>query len=307
MKLKLNISQLYKGLVFTGSTLIAAACLPESDSKSIDIGDTPEATFTVTPIAGMKNKYVVQSTEPDVFVHRWNFGDGSGDFVGEQTDTAYYPSKGEYTITLLAANANGSGRNEITIDVEEDDPNSCFGKKALLTGCATGESKTWVLLQPEGGALFVGPPGLASAWWSNSEADVTDATRTCMFDDEYTFTKSGGYIFERFGNMRVDDEGGNPWPTDIGLSIGCHDMTEIPEKYQAWGSGNFAFKIIGESKLQVIGTGAHMGLYKVGETGTTAVPESSITYDIVSLTETTLVIKKEYGWGGWRFTFKVKQ
>jgi PKD domain len=307
MKSIFNHIRSTRKLAYALVAVMLSSCFPDDVSDKVNAKALPDPTFTITPIAGQMNKYILSTSDKSIFMHQWDLGDGTGKVLGNSGDTIYYPSKGEYTIQLKAVNSNGSSFFERDLNVEEDDPNSCFGKKALLTGCATGESRTWVLAQPEGGALFVGPPGFGSAWWTNTAADINDAARACLFDDEYTFTKSGGYNFERFGTMRVDDENEQAWPTDIGLEIGCYDMSEIPEKYQAWGSGNFSFKIIGESKLQVIGTGAHMGLYKVGETGTAAAPESFITYDIVSLTETTLVIKKEYGWGGWRFTFKVKQ
>lgn len=308
MKFDFNISRLYKGMFFAGTTLLAAACLPESDKKSLDLGDTPEATFTITPIDGATNTYRLVATEQDLFQYSWNFGGGDlTNYVTQSIDTIYYPNKGEYIVRLMASNANGSGVTEQTIVVAEDDPEGCSGFKALLTGCETGDSKTWVLLQPEGGALFVGPPGFGSAWWSNSAADVNDPSRVCMFDDEYTFTKTGEFIYEAFGDVRVDDEGGNPWPTDIGLGIGCHAESAIPAKYQDWNSGTFAFQLLPGNKLKVIGVGAHLGLYKVGETGTTATPDAAITYEIVSLTEDKLVVQKAYDWGGWRFTFKAKE
>ena len=135
-------------------------------------------------------------------------------------------------------------------------------------------------------------------------ADVSD--RVCTFNDEYTFKKDGSFIYDNKDDMRVDEEGGNPWPADIGLPIGCASMTQIPAKYQAWGSGNHTFKIIGGNKLQVIGPGANLGLYKVGENGTATAPENAVTFDIVSMTATKMVVRKLYSWGQWKFTFKVK-
>ena len=53
------------------------------------------------------------------------------------------------------------------------------------------------------------------------------------------------------------------------------------------------------------GTGAHLGLYKAGTPPDAAVatPQPSVTYDIVSITPTRLVLRLDYGWGAWRFTF----
>jgi PKD repeat protein len=284
------------GILIMVSTL--PGCRP--DSPYDDLGAKPVAAFTATPISGKVNTYLLISTTPDAFYYKWDIGDGGGAREGKKTDTAYYPEKGTFTIKLLVLAHGGSATATQQVVVANDDPNGCAGNKALLTGCS---SKTWVLDQPGGGALFVGPPD-GSQWWANNAADVTD--RVCTFNDEYTFKKDGSFIYDNKGDIRVDDEGGNPWPTDIGLPIGCASMTQLPAKYQAWGSGNHTFKIIGGNKLQVIGLGAYLGLYKVGENGTATSPENAVTFDIVSMTATKMVVRKLYSWGQWKFTFKVK-
>lgn len=278
--------------------VIQPSCTPKTSFG--ELGEKPKAAFTVTPIAGKVNTYLLTSTTPGAFYFQWDIGDGGGGRTGKQIDTAYYPEKGEYKIKLVVLAHGGTDSVKVPVSVAADDPNGCAGAKALLTGCS---SKTWVLDQPGGGALWVGDPGGAQ-WWSSGEGDVTD--RVCAFNDEYTFKKDGSFLFDSKGDVRVDDEGGNPWPTDIGLPVGCANITQFPTKYQAWGSGAHNFKIIGGNKLQVTGLGAYMALYKAGEAGTTATPESVITYDIVSITATKLVLNKKYDWGQWKFTFKVK-
>ena len=275
-----------------------SACLPESADDSL--GPQPTASFEIEPVSGKVNTYLLKNTTEGGFLFFWNTGNGFEE--GNEVDTAYFPFLGEYEIGFRVLSPGGVDETSTSITVEETDPDACSGNLELLTGC---DSKTWILNQPEGGALFVGPPGLESAWWQNTAGDVNAADRVCLFDNEYTFTVDGQYLFDNNGTMRVDDEGGAPWPTDIGLEIGCYDMEQIPEKYQAWGSGNHKFTVT-DGKLRVIGTGAHLGLYKVGEGGTIDAPGTSVTYDIVSITEDLLVVKKEYDWGGWRFTFKAK-
>ncbi len=274
-------------------------CFPESED--LELEPLPTASFTVTPVANKTNTFLVKSTTQGGFMFFWD--KGTGFLEGSEIDTVYFSRKGDYEVKLRVATSGGSVETSQTVNVPEDDPDACFGALAMLTDCG---SKTWILQQPEGGALFVGPPGLGSAWWQNSSADVGAADRVCLFDNEYTFTAEGVFIFDNNGTMRVDDEGGNPWPTDIGLAIGCYDMAQIPSKYQAWGSGNHNFEVNG-STLKLIGTGAHLGLYKVGETGTTDTPGAFINYTIESITEDLLVVKKEYDWGGWRFTLKAKE
>ncbi len=277
--------------------LLLAGCTPEDGRTSL--GPKPEASFTVAPISGQVNKYLVTSTSTgDPFLYKWSMGDETK--TGNAVDTAYFPEKGTYTISLLVLGDGGYGEASQQVVVENDDPDGCAGNKSLLTACS---SKTWILQQPDGGALWVGDPN-GGQWWANGAGDVT--ARNCQFDDEWTFNKDGSFHFENHGDMWVDDEGGAPWPTDIGLPLGCTDMSAIPAKYQAWGSGDFTFKIT-PTTIKVSGKGAHLGLYKVGEEGTTANPEENITYTILELTENKLVVQKMYGWGQWKFTFKAKQ
>ena len=304
MKLSINKSTLYKGLVFTGSILLASACLPESDSGSMNAEEAPAGTFTITPLPGQTNTYLVQSHEPGTFPFRWDFGKTGGipnAEVGTSPDTVYYPFAGEYTITLFAANSDGAGLSEKVIEVEESDPEACKGNLMNLTGCDVGLSKQWKLI-PAAGALTVGPPD-GGVWWSSNDADAVDAGRTCLFNDVVTFFPNGKFTYDDTGDFRVDDEGGNPWPTDIGLGIGCHSIDAIPAKYKSWGSGTFTYNLTNENKMVVIGTGAHLGLYKAGENGTTSAPEPKVTYEILELTADKLVVRKMYSWGYWKFVY----
>jgi hypothetical protein len=278
------------------SVFLFSSC--EYDIK--ELGPKPTASFTVTPIAGMVNKYLLTSTSTNSFRFDWDKASGAGYVKGKQVDTVYFPDKGTYTVKLLAYGESGVDSSSQVVNVANDDPAALTPLK-ILTG---NSSKTWVL-NPAAGALLVGDNG-TTVWWQNSTADVSDPGRTCLFNDEYTFNKNGTFTFDTKGDFRVDDEGGNAWPTDIGLAIGCHAMSQIPAKYQAWGNGTFSFAIVGTNVLRVTGTGAHLGLYKVGEGGTTAMPDPLINYDIIELTPTKLVVRKQYSWGQWRFTFVPK-
>lgn len=294
----------FSKIIFKGVCLPLAAalafsgCMPEQADG--ELGPLPTASFEIQPVSGAANRYLLQFSGTGGFVYYWDKGNGV--FAeGSATDTAYLPFQGDYEIKLRVVGAGGLAEAEKALNVPTTDPDACAPGSVLsrLTGCGT---KTWILKQPEGGALFVGPPGLGSAWWSNSAGDVLAADRVCLFNNEYTFVVDGQFNYDDKGDFRVDDEGGAAWPTDVGLAIGCYSTDQLPEQYQAWGSGNHRFELNGSTELRLIGTGAHLGLYKVGQGGTIAAPEGSITYTIESISDTELVVKKEYGWGGWRFT-----
>jgi hypothetical protein len=283
------------------SLAVFTACKKESHSDELPAA--VQAAFTVTPVSGRVNTYLLTVTTPGAFAYRWDIGDGAGSRPGSRIDTAYYPEKGTFTIRLYLSSKGGITTATQTVTVTADDPNGCFGAKAKLTGCS---QRTWVL-KHDAGALWVGPNDVgASAWWSNGAGDVNAADRTCLFNDEYTFKKDGAYLFDDKGDMRVDDENGGPWPTGMGLPIGCFSMSQIPALYKPWGTGSFTFKIIGGNKLQVNGLGAHIGLYKAGDAGTIDQPEITNTYEIMSITDTEMQVRKVYSWGQWRFTLAVK-
>lgn len=290
------------GIIYTG---LFFGC--QSQSGNLSLGPKPQATFTMDSIPNKTNMYLFTSTTKNAFIWEWNVGDGSGWKKGGSTDTAYYAQKGTYTVALRVFTKGGYDTTSQSVVVLKDDPNGCFGNKALLTGCA---SKTWIL-DPSPGALWIGTADFATTWWANTQADLT--IRSCQFDNEYTFHKDGSFDFNNNGDIWVDaDSGIDPYPIDIIANnpndtkkTGCYPWSDINTKYAAWGSGTFNYTITGSS-ITVIGLGAHLGLYKAGETNTTPVPESSINYKIISMTNSKLVIAKIYDWGAWQFTFVPK-
>jgi hypothetical protein len=277
--------------------LLSAITMAGCKYKTADLMPKPKASFTVTPVAGKVNKYLLTSTSTNSFRYDWDKATG-GYVKGTPVDTVYFPDKGSYTVKLLAYGQSGMDTASQVINVAADDPAALTPFK-ILTGNST---KKWKL-SPEAGALWIGPSDYSATWWANSLADV--ATRSCQFNDEYTFTKTGNvFSYDTKGDFWVDDEGGNPHPAGM-PAIGCHPLTDIPTQFRAWTDpGPFTFSVVG-NQLTVTGTGAHLGLYKAANPPDAAVltPQPSVTYQIVSLTQTTLVVKIDYGWGTWQFKF----
>lgn len=292
MKFHFNYKYALTALLF--SSALITSC--EYDVR--DLAPKPVASFTVTPVPGAVNKFLLTSTSTNTFRYDWD--KASGSFVqGKDIDTVYFPDKGSYTVKLLAYGHSGMDSSSQVINVANDDPAAITPFK-LLTGNA---SKKWKLA-PEGGALLIGPPDFSAVWWQNSVGDVT--ARSCLFNDEYTFTKTGNALtFDSKGDFYVDEEQGNPHPAGM-PAVGCYANSAIPAQFSAWANnGNFTFEVIDNNKLKVNGTGAHLGLYKAANPPEAAVatPQSSITYQIVSITATRLVLKIDYGWGAWKFTY----
>jgi hypothetical protein len=284
----------YTGILIVAvSTMFFSAC----KYKVADLMPKPEASFTVTPVSGQVNKYLLTSTSTNSYRYDWD--KATGTYIrGNQVDTVYFPDKGAYTVKLLAYGQSGMSTASQVINVAIDDPAAITPFK-ILTGNST---KKWKLA-PEAGALWIGPSDYSATWWANNLGDVT--SRSCLFNDEYTFTKTGSvFSVDTKGDFYVDEEAGNPHPAGM-PPVGCYANTAIPAQFQAWTSGGpFTFTVIGND-LKVIGTGAHLALYKAATPPDAAVgtPQSGVTYRIVSLTPTRMVVKLDYGWGTWQFTF----
>lgn len=278
------------------SSLMFNSC--EYDVK--ELTGKPSASFTITPIAGQVNRYLLTNTSQNTFRQDWDRGLGTGYAAGKQVDTAYFPDAGTYTVRLFVYGQSGMDSTSRILTVANDDPAALTPLK-ILTG---NSSRKWKLA-PEANAMVIGPPDFSAIWFGNPAGDVT-GLRACHFNDEYTFTKAGNVMtFDSKGDFYVDEEAGNPWPSGM-PATGCYANSAIPAQFRAWAnSGTFTFDIINNNKLKVIGNGAHLGLYKAATPPDAAVatPQPSVTYDIVSLTATRMVIKLDYGWGAWKFTY----
>ena len=83
--------------------LFVMGCSPDPDG---DLGTKATASFTISPVAGKVNTFLLTSTSQNAFGYQWNKGNGS--FVkGNLVDTAYFPLKGNYRVQLRAFGRGG--------------------------------------------------------------------------------------------------------------------------------------------------------------------------------------------------------
>jgi PKD repeat protein len=288
-------------LIVLVGAFIVSGC--SDSSTSGELGSTPpDASFTVTAIEGQENTYLLESTTEGAFMWQWDLGNGNGFQKGTEVDTAFYSQAGNYDIKLRAFGEAGSDTASSSLNVAQ---NACVGDLKLLTGC---DGKTWVL-NPEAGAVWIGTADFSTRYFAYSEGDVQG--RSCQFNDEYTFNLDLTMNRDLVGDIWVDAEGdANPFPTDIISSgqTGCYDWSAINSQYSAWGSDTFNYSLSG-NQLEISGDGAYMGLYKVGDSGITATPESEISYEILELAEDRLVMAAIYSDINlaFRYTYTPKQ
>lgn len=227
----------------------------------------------------------------------WDFGDGSA-VSSEVNPTHTYASAGSYQVTLTATSSSGSKDiSKKTISLV--DPN------AELTKLTGQTSKSWKLLRVPNGdryPLLVMPQDMSTVWWAAGLNNNEIANRPCMFNDEFIFGRDGSMTYDAHGDYWAEGGMFNPDNT-------CEPTTSMVgpngEDLSAWGSGTHQFKLLlgTTNQLRVIGHGAFVGFYKLGNQAETKVPLDSVTYDIVKLYDAeagtdTLIIQGVYHWDG---------
>lgn len=252
-------------------------------SYAVDQADFRKVTFTNT-----SSGYTSVS---------WDFGDGSATST-EENPVHVYQTIGTYTVTLTATGSDNStnvSSQEITIS----DPD------AELTKLAGVDSKTWKLIRtvaPGVWPLEVGPASRDQVWWAMGRDNDEIAKRPCIMNDEYTFTRSGQYIYNSNGDFWA--EGGVFSPANLCQETNAANLKgENGEDLSAFGDGTHSFVMTSTPtpKLEVKGLGAFIGLPKIGTDSEVKVPQTSVVYDILKLTDgvvDTLILEVSWKFGG---------
>ena len=119
-------------------------------------------------------------------------------------------------------------------------------------------------LNPQAGALAVGPDSANTSWWSSDANAPTD--RACLFDDSIVFSSNGTYEHYMDGSTWLE--------TWQGVSEGCG----TPIAPHVGGSHTYTYS---NGVLTVSGVGAHIGLAKVHNGGEDGMPANNqITYSV---------------------------
>lgn len=234
----------------------------------------------------------------------WDFGDG--ETSTDENPTHTYDAEGAYTVKLTATNAGGSDVVQQTVNVVD--------ANAQLTKLTGGDQKEWILVRETVENLVyplqVGPASHAEIWWAFGKGNDL-AERTCLLDDRWTFKADGSVVFD--DNDTYWAEGGVYHPD---LENQCQESTPANmygpnnEDLSAWASATHQWTLE-EGQLTLTGLGAYIGLSKAATGAEVKVPQESVTYNIISLTDAavdTLIVETEYTTGGdnpqpayWRF------
>jgi PKD repeat protein len=125
MKLKLIYAcYLILGVLSVG---LYEGCKPETFGNGNGLTSANlTASFTIAPVTGKNNTYILKAAESGVLGFKWDLGDGAGSNISKAVDTVFYPDAGTYNVVLTAIGEGGVQVTSApqTITVATSDPNS---------------------------------------------------------------------------------------------------------------------------------------------------------------------------------------
>jgi len=231
-----------------------------------DLGTKPTASFTVAPVTGEVNKYVLTNTSQNAFRIQWDKANGKGFVEGKTPDTVYFPDKGSYTVRLIAFGQGGFDTSSQVINVASDDPANYSPFKLLTT-------RKWKLNpDPAANAIVVGTEASPAQYYGGGPL------ATCQTDDEYTFTSDNKLSYDAHGSTFY---GGNIAPN---YSCGA-DLS--------YSNVSFTFSNSVAPGLAGVATITIPGTPPANFIGVTDV--SSNNYRIISISPTAMVLRSGTG------------
>ncbi len=249
----------YRNLIFVFVACFIFSCEPKEDA-GIDLGPLPEPpTFELEVLASNPNIIVVTSTANGFFDHVWDLPGGTPNRSTLVRDTVFYPSAGNYSITLHASKEGGNGTSSSSqsITIDQDGEAMCDPTTVLLTGDCT--TKCWKLSEAPS-SIKVGPVPFSAEWFDSPGLDPS------QIDDRWCFTFEGGA--HEYVNGGVTFSACQGFVEDPNYPIPANVSYLIAPS----GSANSEFEIL-------LDEGSWMGIEDTGPT-----------YEIVSISEDEMVL-----------------
>lgn len=224
------------------------------------------------------------ATSDNVISYNFNFGDGNNEVSPSGKITHRYTKVGVNTFTVIVS-AIGTGgvtsttSKEVTVyssfkDAEAED---------ILSGGVIGEGKKWYWAADKPLHVGMGPAtGDWEEWWSGIQP--WDAEKSCMYDDEFVFTKTAdGITFEQTAGQAFIP---GTYAGLIGVDGDtCHDDTVATTMYGVknvalFPSGTNAALEGSYNELPYRGTA-----FEISDGGFMGWYAGTSTYDIISMDE----------------------
>jgi hypothetical protein len=229
-------------------------------------------SFSLQFVEGDSNRVVVTDNTVGNFDRLWKFEGGIPAASKKAVDTVYFTKAGNYAITLYASEEGGAGvansSQQVTILV--DAVAACDPFISLLTGECGENGRCWTFTQAAE-AIRVGPTPGSSEWFVSTEGGLQDA----QYDDRFCFYFEG-QKFQYLNNGTTVD------PFN-GYAIVPYDPPTNLTWFISPGTGD------GGKDQIVLPEGAFIGTW-----------DSGPVYDIVSISDTELVLRSQItGGAGW--------
>lgn len=161
-------------LSFLSVCILTVSCSKDKH----ELGNKAVASFTVTPVTGKANTYLLTSTSQNAFRYQWDIGAGQGIRSGKEVDTAYFLFKGTYNVKLYAHGRGGFDTAVQTITVANDDLTPILNNPTFQALVA----KSWKFdPNPAAAAVIVGTESNPAAYYGGGPLAA------CQLDDVYTF------------------------------------------------------------------------------------------------------------------------
>lgn len=112
----------YTFLLVAGVGLFGGCSKPSVNDHGITESNLV-ADFTITPVAGSANKFMVTAKDSSYILSKWDISDGAGAVIGKHSQQIFLPDAGTYTITHTAVGKGGASFTKSeTLNVPTSDP-----------------------------------------------------------------------------------------------------------------------------------------------------------------------------------------
>lgn len=235
-------------------------------------------------------------TGNNAITYRMDFGDGKSKVSPSGEFSYNYTKTGVNTFTAVAIGVGTAGvLTSVPVEITIYSSFSDEEAETLLAGNTVGGSKTWYWAADVSGYAGLGPVEddygngdfAYAAWWN---ASAWDATRTCMFENTFVFTKT--------------DDGVTYHQTADDVFVpGAYASALGVDGDQCYGTSVIS-SVTGEKQVSIFASTSKAALegtyngnayrrtsFELSDNGMLGWWVGSSTYDIISITETTLIVR----------------
>jgi hypothetical protein len=253
---------------------IYTGCKPEQFEKGNGLtAEDLNPSFSVTPLAGSANKFVLQATEGAGLISvNWDLGDGAGSNRGKTLDTIFVPDAGKYTITLTANGKGGATKTSTQeLTVATSDPES--GNLLKGANMLDTDDSFWTHLSISPGVTFAIENGkMVAKGGNNGHAGVyqaVDVVAGKKYKVDMVVSGSGATDtwFEVYADTKVPVSGQDYSSDNKLISLntwsGCGKVpfSGLLSANSCAGNGNtITFPTTGKVYLVIKSGGANLGL-----------------------------------------------